>query len=55
MEEENQNLLSSKSSEFPDPKEVWEEDRYIWDKKELIAHNKRRAHEDVIPYVLRYE
>jgi len=53
-DEEKQLLDSSKSSDF-DPDGKWDDDQFIWDKKELSGINKRRVRDDVIPVVLRYE
>jgi len=55
QDDEEKELLDSSKSSVADPAGKWDDDKFIWDKKDLIGVNKRRLMQDVIPYVLRYE
>jgi hypothetical protein len=54
-DEEQMELLDSSKSSEPDPAGKWDEDKFIWDKRELVSVNKKRVMKEVIPYVLRYD
>lgn len=53
-EEESQFAPSSQSATVLSEPDEWDDDKYVWDKKELEDINKKRDIKDVLPIILRH-